>query len=93
MEKHIEHGHLLPSDHTHLLFEFHKQYISTTVIQRPKITMRTTLVKYDISTCYFKYIKKWLDLVHYILPKMSLWFRGYIDNFDFKKFEILFFLS
>ena len=44
-------------DHTYLLLEFHKQCTSTTVIQGPKITMRTTLVQYDISTQYFNYLK------------------------------------
>ena len=44
-------------DHTYLLLEFYKQCTSTTVIQGPKITMRTTLVQYDISTRYFNYLK------------------------------------
>ena len=44
-------------DHTYLLLEFHKQCTSTTVILGPKITMRTTLVQYGISTRYFNYLK------------------------------------
>ena len=49
-------------DHTQLFLELHKQCTSTTVIQGPKITMRTTLVQYDISTRYFNYLKKKLDI-------------------------------